>query len=144
MHLLGKKHRAKVAKLSGGSESTPVVAAAAATVATADPSLTAAATTGAVSSNNLKKKSLDEEEKFAHLNIAWDKYKIANQVISEPRPKNIGEEYEFYCSMCKKFMQRKMQLVDVRITLSTVKFCGHQFLFLNCYFIILFSLFEST
>lgn len=51
---------------------------------------------------------------FAHLNIAWDKYKIANQLI-QPGDSMVstGEKFEFYCEMCKKYMQRKMQLVDV-------------------------------
>ncbi len=100
MHLLGKKHKSKVTKLSSISGPSTVTSA---------------------SSINVSKKTTEDEEMFAHLNIAWDKYKIVNQTISEPRPKNIGEEYEFYCPLCKKFMQRKLQLVDVRILIKLKK-----------------------
>lgn len=65
------------------------------------------------------KKAENESEvnTFAHLNIAWDKYKVSNQLISLPGvPEGVEDKnaiFEFYCSMCKKFMQRRIQLVDV-------------------------------
>jgi hypothetical protein len=67
-------------------------------------------TSGEASSSSKKQ---TDEEKFQHLNIAWDKYKVVNQLISDSEVSTAtGEKYEFYCSLCKKYMQRKMQLVD--------------------------------
>ena len=51
-----------------------------------------------------------DDEKFAHLNIAWEKYKIV-----DPTKSATGTSYDFYCSLCNKYMQRKMQLVDVSL-----------------------------
>ena len=93
-HLAGKKHAKKLKEPAGGGDAE------------------------AMAGNDAKE---SEDEKFAHLNIAWDKYKVANQMISLPDVPTqlVGDKsvnYEFYCAMCKKFMQRKLQLVDVSIS----------------------------
>lgn len=76
-----------------------------------------AQSTNVTSNKQAEKES--EVDPFAHLNIAWDKYKVSNQLISLPGvPQGIEDKnanFEFYCPMCKKFMQRKIQLVDVSI-----------------------------
>lgn len=67
--------------------------------------------------SNKKAENKSEVDTFAHLNIAWDKYRVSNQLISLPGvPEGVEDKnciFEFYCSMCKKFMQRRMQLVAV-------------------------------
>lgn len=44
------------------------------------------------------------------MNIAWDKYTVKAEFKQQLKGK-----YDFYCELCKKFMQKKLQLVDVKI-----------------------------
>ncbi len=50
-------------------------------------------------------------EKFEHLNVAWHKYEVKNLVDSNVL-KLVGN-YEYFCSLCNKALQKKQQLVDV-------------------------------
>lgn len=51
-----------------------------------------------------------EEDQFENLNIAWNKYTVKAELKQQLKGK-----YDFYCELCKKFMQKKLQLVDVKI-----------------------------
>ena len=68
-----------------------------------------------------------DDEKYAHLNIAWDKYRI---VDTQSIPEAMRGKYEFYCVLCNKYMQKKPQLVDVKIT-TTNKNITNIYIFLT-------------
>ncbi len=51
---------------------------------------------------------LKDDNQFDHLNIAWDKYLMKPEFKQQLKVK-----YDYYCELCKKCMEQKMQLVDV-------------------------------
>ena len=145
-HLVGKKHLKKLNSMSLGN--------------------TGSASASTMSSSNIKSKKLngrnalssifsflfvalkiidlmmmiktDDDKKFDHLNIAWSKY-----VIDDEMRKATDGKYEFYCTLCKKYIQRKLQLVDV-ITLyfiiSKIVYKRKHFLFI----LLLLLVFSTT
>lgn len=57
--------------------------------------------------STLNRPKEEDDKKYENLNIAWDKYRINDQLRLETENK-----YEYFCALCNKYIQRKMQLVD--------------------------------